>query len=70
MGSEMCIRDSIDDLKLNAPRLIGFGIHDRDTYLTACANSNGAIIGSAFIRALDKAEDISGSIESFVGGIR
>ena len=60
----------IDDLKLNAPRLIGFGIHDRDTYLTACANSNGAIIGSAFIRALDKAEDISGSIESFVGGIR
>lgn len=60
----------IDDLKLKAPRLIGFGIHDRDTYLTACANSNGAIIGSAFIRALDKAEDISGSIESFVGGIR
>ena len=60
----------IDDLKLKAPRLIGFGIHDRDSYLTACANSNGAIIGSAFIRALDKAEDISGSIESFVGGIR
>lgn len=60
----------IDDLKLNAPRLIGFGIHDRDTYLTACANSNGAIIGSAFIRALDKAEDISSGIKHFVGGIR
>jgi len=60
----------INDLKLKAPRLIGFGIHDRETYLTACENSNGAIIGSAFIRALDKAEDLAEGITQFIGAIR
>lgn len=60
----------IDDLKLKTPRLIGFGIHDRQTYLTACANSSGAIIGSAFIRALSKADNLAEGIQHFVGTIR
>lgn len=60
----------IVDLNLQTPRLIGFGIHDRDSYLIACANSNGAIIGSAFIRTLSKADIISESIAEFVGTIR
>ena len=60
----------IDQLHLKTPRLIGFGIHDRDTYLTACDNSNGAIIGSAFIRALNMAEDLTARITQFVGTIR
>jgi tryptophan synthase alpha chain len=60
----------IDDLNLNTPRLIGFGIHDRDTYLTACANSHGAIIGSAFIRALGRSEHLKEGISNFVKEIR
>ena len=60
----------IVDLNLTSPRLIGFGIHDRETYLTACENSYGAIIGSAFIRAIDRAEDLEGSIKEFMGEIR
>ncbi len=61
--------ERIAAMNLESPRLIGFGIHDRATYEQACNYSHGAIVGSAFIRALD-AEDVEGSIESFVSSLR
>ncbi len=33
---------------------MGFGIHDKKTFDIACKYANGAIIGSAFIKAMDK----------------
>lgn len=42
----------IDQLKLTNPTLIGFGIHDKQTFESACENSSGAIIGSAFVKHL------------------
>ena len=58
-------RDSFDDyqidyfkrikkMKLSNPVLIGFGIGNNNTYKTACKYSNGAIIGSAFIKHIKK----------------
>lgn len=44
--------DRIAALDLPNPKLIGFGISDAATFRTACEYFNGAIIGSAFIRAL------------------
>lgn len=44
----------VQNLDIQAPKLIGFGIHDKLTFETACAYSNGAIVGSSFIRALEK----------------
>jgi tryptophan synthase alpha chain len=35
------------------PALIGFGIHDHETFDLACNQANGAIIGTAFIRFLN-----------------
>lgn len=61
--------ERIESMKLDSPRLIGFGIHDRLTYEQACKFSHGAIVGSAFIRALE-AENIEGSIEAFVNKLR
>lgn len=58
----------LDELQLKSPRLIGFGIHDAHTFAKASNNANGAIIGSAFIRMLEK-EGIEG-IENFVTSIR
>ncbi|RMG78218.1 MAG: tryptophan synthase subunit alpha [Bacteroidetes bacterium] len=55
---------------LKNPRLIGFGISDHDTFSTACQYANGAIIGSAFIRALSDMEDFETGIPQFVDGIR
>jgi tryptophan synthase alpha chain len=60
----------IQKMGLLNPRLIGFGISNRETFLTACGYANGAIIGSAFIRALAQAEDVEQATWDFVQAIR
>lgn len=60
----------INNMQLKNPRLIGFGISDHATYSTACQFSSGAIIGSAFIRTLDKAADLKSAIKGFVEMVR
>ncbi|MEL6390622.1 MAG: tryptophan synthase subunit alpha [Bacteroidota bacterium] len=62
--------ERIDALDLDSPRLIGFGIHDKKTYDQACENANGAIIGSAFIRALEQDGNIPEKVERFIEGVR
>lgn len=42
----------IADLKLNNPRLIGFGISNQQTFRSACDHASGAIIGSKFVSLL------------------
>jgi len=67
---QMAYFNRINDMQLKNPRLIGFGISDHATYSTACQFSSGAIIGSAFIRTLDKASDLKGAIKGFVEMVR
>lgn len=62
--------DRVNQMNLKNPRLIGFGIHDKATKERAFKYSNGAIIGSAFIRAVaNKAHSIENNIESFFAGL-
>ncbi len=56
----------VEELNLKTPCLTGFGISDKPTFDQACAFSGGAIIGSAFIRALDESSDLSANIRKFV----
>ena len=49
----------LKNLQLNNKILIGFGIKDNNTFTTACKHAAGAIIGTAYIKALQK----NGSIE-------
>lgn len=58
----------IENLNLPRPRLIGFGITDRETFETACQYAQGAIIGSAFIRALEglPSDKVVGRAKNFV----
>ena len=56
-------------LDLPQPKLIGFGISDAKSFRTACEFANGAIIGSAFIRALKDQADVEGTTRKFVAGI-
>ena len=60
----------LQNMKLKNPVLVGFGIKDKATFQQACAHANGAIIGSAFIRALENAVDVEHSIKDFVAGIK
>lgn len=69
-GAQVAYFQRIKSMKLDSPQLIGFGIHDRDTYETACKYSHGAIIGSAYIRALKDSKDVQGTTTHFIEGIR
>ena len=58
----------IAKMKLSTPTVVGFGISNSETYLTAIKHSSGAIIGSAFIKFLEK-EGVE-NISSFISSIR
>ena len=55
----------INSLSLKNPKIIGFGISDKESFEQACKYSNGAIIGSNFIKSLDK-NDLSKSIRKYI----
>ena len=44
----------INNLGLKNSKLIGFGIHNKETFENACKYSNGAIIGSSFIKHISE----------------
>jgi len=58
----------IEAMNLQVPTVVGFGISNASSYHQATSHSKGAIIGSAFIKALSK-EGIEG-IPSFIKSIR
>ena len=61
----------IKGMGLNHPVLIGFGISNHDQYKTATSYARGAIIGSAFINALEAApDDPAGTARIFVESIK
>lgn len=61
---------SVKAMELKSPRLIGFGISDRQSFVTASSYSNGAIIGSAFIKVLQQAQNLEGDIKTYIRGIK
>ena len=56
----------IMDLRLKNPVFVGFGIKDKQTFEAACANANGAIIGTAFIKALENESDVQLATKKFL----
>ncbi len=46
--------ERIKAMNLQSNLIVGFGISDNKTFTTACKYANGTIIGSAFIKNLDK----------------
>lgn len=62
--------ERIRNLNLRLPRLIGFGISSHDTFTYACNYAQGAIIGSAFVQALEKEGDMKHNIRQFIQEIK
>lgn len=54
----------INSMNLKNPRLIGFGISNRETFEAAQSNANGAIIGSKFISLLKESSDIKTAVSN------
>lgn len=57
-------------LNIKTPKLIGFGISNAATFDKACQFAEGAIIGSAFIKAIDKSENLKETIKQFITSIK
>jgi tryptophan synthase alpha chain len=58
------------DMNLVNPILVGFGIKDKQTFDAACAYTNGAIIGSAYINALKNTSGIAAVTKDFINRIK
>jgi tryptophan synthase alpha chain len=62
----------LKDMNLSNPVLIGFGIKNKETFDTACKYANGAIIGTAYIKALESIsgnQTIASVTKQFIDGI-
>ena len=56
----------LQDMKLKNPILVGFGIKDRSTFEAACKYTNGAIIATAYIKALGNGRDVNTVTKEFL----
>ena len=59
----------ISSLSLKNPTIIGFGISDKESFEQACKYSQGAIIGSKFIKEISNG-NLSKSIKNFILSVR
>jgi tryptophan synthase alpha chain len=69
MGDVNAYLQRLDAYKLNNPVLVGFGIKDKQSFDAACTYTNGAIIGSAYIKALEASADENKTTEKFLNNI-
>ncbi|OQP62322.1 tryptophan synthase subunit alpha [Niastella vici] len=60
----------LQNMKLKNPVLVGFGIKDKPTFQQACEHANGAIIGTAFIKAIENTADVEGATKKFITDIK
>lgn len=56
----------IQAMNLKSPYLIGFGISNKETFENACKYASGAIIGSAFVKALEENNNVTEASEAFI----
>jgi tryptophan synthase alpha chain len=56
----------LQTLQLQNPVLVGFGIKDKNSFDAACEHANGAIIGTAFIKALENTTDVAAASQKFL----
>jgi tryptophan synthase alpha chain len=61
--------ERIRTMHLKNPTLIGFGISTAEQFQTACQYANGAIIGSAFIKALQGSRNCTAAASTFIQSI-
>lgn len=52
----------IEDMHLNNPLMVGFGISNKATFQAACEHAAGAIIGSRFVTLLEEEQDAEKAI--------
>jgi tryptophan synthase alpha chain len=59
----------LEDMKLKNPVMVGFGIKDFQTFSQACRHTAGAIIGTAYIKAIENSVNIESDTSKFLNSI-
>ncbi len=59
----------LQQMNLKNNILVGFGIKDHETFSAACKHSAGAIIGTAYIKAIEKSINIDEDTAGFLNSI-
>lgn len=70
ISSENPYFKKLRDMKLKNPVLAGFGIKDKNTFIAASEYTNGAIIGTAYIKALKNTADLTLATKDFINMIK
>ncbi len=63
----------LKEMRLKSKLIVGFGVSDRESFNAVTRHTAGAIIGSAFVRAVAEAKDDAGLREvtkKFIAGVR
>lgn len=61
--------ERIKNMNLKNKIMIGFGIKDHQTFAKACEYASGAIIGTAYIKAIEHAQNIGTATKKFLNSI-
>jgi tryptophan synthase alpha chain len=69
LGDQEVYFRRLEEMKLRNPVLVGFGVRDRKSWEAACGHTQGAIIGTAYIKAIEGATDIGKATREFLGTI-
>jgi tryptophan synthase alpha chain len=56
----------LQNMQLKNPVQVGFGIKDKQSFESACKYANGAIIGTAYIKAIEDATDVEQATKEFL----
>lgn len=62
--------NKVNQMSLRNPRMIGFGISNKQTLESAQANATGAIIGSKFVMLLDEEKDADKAIDRLFAALK
>lgn len=68
--SKLAYFKRINAMELKNPRLVGFGISNKETLDAAWENASGAIIGSRFIECLTEAKSIPEAVTSLLDRLK
>lgn len=66
-GSRRDYLERLQEMRLDAPLLVGFGVEKREQFEEITKYAAGAIVGSAFLRAIENADDVRHAVREFVG---
>ncbi len=62
--------NKVNQMNLIHPRMIGFGISNKQTLESAQANAAGAIIGSKFVTLLDELKDPDAALDALLDALK